>query len=111
MSEIENAFEIIRKGFNKELASKLRRKLIIEYFIQGEKGGIWSITIYNGKLQIIKEKAVDPDIRLRFSSGNCLLRYYRKEFSELEGFNSGCLFLSGSLTLLFHYYRIIGFKS
>jgi len=111
MSEIESAFEIICKGFNKELASRLRRKLIIEYYIQGEKGGIWSIIIHNGNLQIIKENAGDPDIKLRFNNGNCLLRYYRKEFSELEGFNSGCLFLSGSLTLLYHYHRIIGFKS
>ena len=107
--EIQDELEKIKNNYDKNLVSKLKRSIIVQYEISGDIKDYWVIVIEGKELNVIKKNNERFNIKFTFRSAEAFLKYLKKEMSELRGWMNEYYTVEGPPVMLKIYYSIIGY--
>jgi len=107
--EIKEELEKIRNNYDKNLISKLKRSIIIQYEILGDIKNYWAIVIDGKEINIVRKIVEKPNLKFTFRTSEGFLKYLKKEMKELGGWMNDYYTFEGSPSILSIFYSIIGF--
>ena len=107
--EIQEELEKIKNNYDKNLVSKLKRSIIVQYEISGNIKNFWAIVIEGKELKVVKKNMERFNLKFTFRSAEGFLKYLKKEISELKGWMNDYYTFEGPPVMFKIYYSIIGY--
>jgi len=108
MVNAQEGFEIMKKNFKPEVAKEFKKRVVVQYNIEGPGGGTWQVSFDNGKMEIVegeKEKAV-----LKFNY-DCIESFVGIQTGEVDGiqaYTTAKLRIEGPIALAQQIGKIFG---
>lgn len=99
----------IKNNYDKNIVSKLKRTIIVQFEISGDTKDYWAIVIDGKELNIVRKSMERPNIKFTFRTSEGFLKYLKKEIKELRGWMNEYYTFEGSPGILSIFYSIIGF--
>ncbi len=99
MVDVNEGFEIMKKKFKPEVAKEIKKKLVVQYKIDGPGGGSWQLILENGKMEIVegeKEKAV---LTFSYDSATSFLGIQNGEIDGIQAYTTAKLRIGGPIAL------------
>ncbi|OLS12719.1 MAG: phytoene dehydrogenase [Promethearchaeota archaeon CR_4] len=102
------AFDYINKVFNKDLALKLKEKVVLQYNVAGPRGGKWQLVVENGEYKISEGDAIQPvTVTMNYDSVESFVEVTTGEIGGLKAYTTGKLRFQGSRSVLQELNKII----
>ena len=101
MATVQDAFDYMKKVFKKEEAKQQKKKVILNYQINGPEGGTWQMVLDNGELSI-KEGTPDSPVTATviYKDVDSFYKMVTGEIGGVKGYAKGLLKFNGSPRVL-----------
>ncbi|MBY8981509.1 MAG: SCP2 sterol-binding domain-containing protein [Candidatus Lokiarchaeota archaeon] len=99
MVNVQEGFEIMKKKFKPEVAKGFKKKVVVQYNIEGTDGGTWQVIFDNGTMEIVegeKEKAV---LNFTYDAVESFMGIQNGEIDGIQGYTTGKLRIGGPIAL------------
>jgi len=99
MVNIQEGFEIMKKSFKPDVAKEFKKRVVVQYNIQGPGGGTWQVSFDNGKMDIVegeKEKAV---LNFAYDNAESFVGIQKGEIDGIQAYTTAKLRITGPLAL------------
>ncbi len=99
MVDVQEGFESMKKTFKPEVAKEFKKKVVIQYNIEGSGGGTWQVIFDNGEMEIVegeKEKAV---IKFNYDSVESFVGIQKGEIDGIQAYTTAKLRIEGPVAL------------
>lgn len=110
MVSVQDGFDFMKKVFKKDIASGFKKKVVVQYNIQGEGGGKWQTILENGAYKIVKGGTEKANVELTYDSVESFVKITKGEIDGIQAYTMGKLKFQGPQALLQQYGRIFPAK-
>jgi len=99
MVEIQEGFDLMKKNFKAEVAKEFKKRVVVQYNIEGPGGGTWQLILDNGKMEIVqgdKEKAV---LNFKYDKAESFVGIITGEIDGIQAYTTAKLRIEGPIAL------------
>jgi len=108
MAKIQEGFDLMKKSFKPEVAKEFKKRVVVQYHIEGANGGSWQVIFDNGKLEIVqgeKEKAV---LKFNYDTAEGFVGIQKGEIDGIQAYTTAKLRIEGPIALAQQIGKIFG---
>jgi putative sterol carrier protein len=99
MVDVQEGFDTMKESFKPEVAKEFKKKVVVQYNIEGSGGGTWQVIFDNGEMEIIegeKEKAV---LKFNYDSVESFVKIQKGEIDPLQAYTQARVRIDGPIAL------------
>jgi putative sterol carrier protein len=99
MVDIQEGFELMKKSFKPEVAKEFKKRVVVQYNIEGIGGGTWQVIFDGGKMEIVegeKEKAV---LNFTYDNVESFVGIQKGEIDGIQAYTTAKLRIGGPTAL------------
>ncbi|NVM18616.1 MAG: SCP2 sterol-binding domain-containing protein [Candidatus Lokiarchaeota archaeon] len=108
MVEIQEGFDLMKKNFKPEVAKEFKKRVVVQYIIEGANGGTRQVIFENGKMEIVqgeKERAV---LKFKYDSAESFVGIITGEVDGIQAYTTAKLRIEGPIALAQKIGEILG---
>ncbi len=97
----QDAFDHMKKSFNKDKALEIKEKVVMQYNVNGEGGGTWQLVLENGEFQILNGDSIkEVSCTLNYKTLESFVKLRTGELKPMKAFMSGKVKFLGNQSIM-----------
>ena len=99
MVDPQEGFEGMKQNFKPEVAKEFKKRVVVQYNIEGPGGGTWQLIIDNGEIEIIEGEKEKTVLNFTYDSVESFLGIQKGEIDGIQAYTTGKLKIGGPVAL------------
>ena len=99
MVDPQEGFEGMKQNFKPEVAKGFKKRVVVQYNIEGPGGGTWQLIIDNGEIEIIEGEKEKTVLNFKYDSVESFLGIQKGEIDGIQAYTTGKLKIGGPVAL------------
>lgn len=99
MVDAQEGFNLMKKYFKPEVAKEFKKKVVVQYNINGLGGGKWQAVIDNGTLEILEGEKEKYVLKFTYDVVESFIGIQKGEIDGIQAYTMGKLVIEGPIPI------------
>jgi putative sterol carrier protein len=99
MVSAQEGFELMKKNFKPEVAKEFKKRVVVQYNIEGPGGGTWQVVFDSGKMEVVEGQKENAVLKFNYDCLDSFIGIQTGEVDGIQAYTTAKLRIEGPIAL------------
>jgi len=99
MVDVQEGFNTMKESFKPEVAKDFKKKVVVQYNVEGDGGGTWQVTFDNGEMEINEGEPEKAVLKFNYDSVESFVQIQKGEIDPIQAYTQAKVRIEGPTAL------------
>jgi len=99
MIDVQEGFDTMKESFNPEVAKEFKKKVVVQYNVEGDGGGTWQVIFNKGEMKIVEGEPEKAVLKFNYDSVESFVGIQKGEIDGIQAYTTAKLRIDGPTAL------------